>query len=526
MHRISEFVSSKHPLGPLDQVKLEEPEDSAAVLDTADPLIGAHKRHYTLLYGRKGSGKTSIIASYQCFMLLQKREKFPSFLHAQSDFQDYVVSVKAWDHLYDMMKSVLRGAVPVDLNGSADDLLEQTPVETLSDIWIDIIWEEIFKHFYTLYRNDKPKIRNSIKNIVSYFDEGAAILLPANPTEAADELFDSCKDDVRTFLKDQNRQFLILFDTMDKYPITNPTFLQLLGGLVRAISRFEIECGSVHVIFSLPEELVEYFKSRSSNLLKDFENSYAVRWKPIDLLRIVAYRYRLFLRLHDDQKLNLFEKLDLRERGDVHKFYQNWLPEVVMNEYGQEEESLAYIVRHTQLLPRHILALFDQIAIETQNITGGYKILTAAGIRLGVANREEWIGNEILHPFDFIYKDIRRNLKSSLQNLKPVFRYGEMMKFTPKLRKQYDWDQDQMMEMLYHMGVIGRIVSEDSPRGKAAARYVYADFYFNADGGMGFAHDADYCVHPLFSKLFGCSRNRGNDHRVIYPNRVNFELDQ
>jgi hypothetical protein len=289
MSRLSDIVSEAQPLGPLDQVKLKEPADSAAVLEMADPLVVAHKRHYTLIYGRKGSGKTAIISSYECYAHLRKREKFTSFITPHSDRPNYVVNIRAWNHLHDMMRSVLRGVVPVDLRGQTDELMQNTHVETIAQIWQEIVWEEIFKHFYTGYRNGDLRW-DHFPNVIAYFDERASCDFSGSPGDQANSIIDGAKAEIVKHLNDEKRQILILFDTMEEYPITNPTFQQLLGGLVRAISRFDLECRRVFIVFSLPEELVEFFRSRSSNILKDFESTYAIRWKPIDLLRIVAHR--------------------------------------------------------------------------------------------------------------------------------------------------------------------------------------------------------------------------------------------
>ncbi|MEJ0043617.1 MAG: hypothetical protein WDM81_15980 [Rhizomicrobium sp.] len=95
--------------------------------------------------------------------------------------------------------------------------------------------------------------------------------------------------------------------------------------------------------------------------MKDYNASYRIRWKPIDLLAVTAHRYRLFAQIHDPVLFAMTGEKDIATRDGIHDFFKIVMPREFRNSLGDPEDPLAYIMRHTQLLPRHTIAIFNSI---------------------------------------------------------------------------------------------------------------------------------------------------------------------
>ena len=134
-----------------------------------------------------------------------------------------------------------------------------------------------------------------------------------------------------------------------------------------------------------PGRSTPFFELQSSNHLKDLSPTTSVsklRWRPIDLLKIVAERYREFLTLHlhgEKEVIKTVERLDLSQRLALKEFYSLVVPENVINRLGREEATLAYIVRHTQLPPREFLMIFDAPIRHSHKKTGSWRYIDGVG---------------------------------------------------------------------------------------------------------------------------------------------------
>lgn len=59
------------------------------------------------------------------------------------------------------------------------------------------------------------------------------------------------------------------------------------------------------------------------------------------------------------------------------------MPKTIKNVYGHEEETLTYIMGHTQLLPRHVINIFNKIAMIS--FSGAHEITISKRKRSGAA---------------------------------------------------------------------------------------------------------------------------------------------
>jgi len=360
-----------------------------------------------------------------------------------------------------------------------------------------------------------------IPNVMLCFDDEAMARMRGTPEYVVSKIFQKAKNDILDYLFRNNTSVFVLFDSMEKYPISNPTFGASMSGFLRAINRIDRSHNSIRIVFALPEELLPFFHGSSENLLKDFEKAFVLRWKPRDLLRIIAHRYRLFLSIHErsfyeELKLN---EVNFHEGKGLSNFYRQFFSSNITNNLGIEESSIAYLIRHTQLLPRHFIMAFNHIARSSYKELQNWRKFSPNAIVDGVRSAEELIAEEILKPYNAIYNNITKNLNSVMGDLPPIFSYGDLHRRINRIKSNYQMTYNEMVEILFRMGVIGRICNDQK-----GGKYTNAEFFYNFSGNISFSGDDILCFHPIFSQYFKSNRKRNGDNRIIYPHGVSSEL--
>ena len=515
------YLTKKHPFGPFDQTQIYNEHDAANLLDLDDPLYTAIYEGYSLIYGRKGSGKSAVITGYQKYSHFQDHVEARAGLAPRKPGETFIVSITKWEHFYEMVEWVSSAAQSqsgIMLN-SYDG--EAIPPEKIAQLWVERIWHEILKAFYEAYRCSRRYCsRSNLKRVVKYFDDRTLSLVRGDATAAARRLMDAAVANVEDFLDKHNSRCFVLFDSMERYPVTNATFSMVLSGFLKAIAIFEAKHPHVNIRFALPEEIFQYFELASDNILKDFDDAHPLRWRPRDLLRMAAHRYRLFLELHDPPGFEAVADLDLSASADLNTFYRILFPDYIENELGKPEPTIPYIIRHTNLLPRHLIVLLNHICVISRRRTRSYRTIAAEAIVEGVAKKEVFLAKEALAPFEFIHQGIGRALAKCMCDLPPIFSYGDLHRVVRRVCKSFDQDAEQFISLLFRVGVIGKLCPEEDGHTLDQGIYNYAEYFFNARSMVAFSTSNQYCFHPLFSKFFSASSRRNGDTRVLYPHRV------
>ncbi|MGT2438407.1 hypothetical protein ACU4GH_24565 [Bradyrhizobium betae] len=216
----------------------------------------------------------------------------------------------------------------------------------------------------------------------------------------------------------------------------------------------------------------------SANPLKDFVSFDQVRWTSIELARIGAHRYRLFLSLFDGECFSQIKDIDLTTRDGIRRFWARFLVESQKNRYGHEESSMTYMLRHTQLLPRQFFRILQRVILESHNKTGGYRILTGEAVVASIFDMEPIIAGEIIQGFRYVYPYAENLSKTIFGSFPTVFTYDQLEDKWRKVgrafirKREADFELVQLTEMLLRMGVIGTVVEETN-------KYVVAEFAYH-----------------------------------------------
>jgi len=191
----------------------------------------------------------------------------------------------------------------------------------------------------------------------------------------------------------------------------------------------------------------------------------------------------------------------------------------VTNGRGAEEQPENYIIRHTQLLPRHLLTLLNGIVANHLSGKGDCLGIPPDSVIAGVREKEEYLAQDVLTPYTWVYPNLVSAMRPVLSELGHCFDFGELDKRLPRIVRDSGEDFDlhnraQIWLLLHGMGVIGLQNGVDEKRS-----YVESIFHYNTlDAKKNFVVNSKsrYCFHPLFSRSLGLA-GPSNSAYCVFP---------
>ena len=337
--------------------------------------------------------------------------------------------------------------------------------------------------------------------------------------EAIDAALRDLRKLVCKYFVDEEIKCFIIIDSLELYPVESPKFVKVISGFLKCINEFNDDNPNTRVICCVPEEIEHILITGSSNKLKDLTGAASLsrlKWRPIDLLRIVAERYRDFVRIHGEDDRKFVDKIDclnFADRKNLRSFFDEVLPQSITNRFGQKENTLAYIVRHTQLLPREFILLFNRAIIHSHAEHGSWRFIDQHAIVKAVQDQEPELADQILGPYQPLYPELIKHARAVISELRPIFTKSDADRLGGRL-KAVRRELEDPWAMLFDIGVVGYI---DNPHeGKGGEVYEYARFHFNSSSKLTVASNRRYCVHPIFSGTWGTAIRRSRCPRQVY----------
>jgi hypothetical protein len=262
--------------------------------------------------------------------------------------------------------------------------------------------------------------------------------------------------------------------------------------------------------FAFPAELRPRLRELAANPEKDFRKPLTIRWTASELIVLVGHRLRTFLDLYfptAPKELGLPREHDPADRQAAKKTLRAVLPEKIINGLGAEEDPVAYLMRHTQLLPRHLIIILNEIMSSAVRglKTGDLPQANADQVVDGVDKAESLIVDGILTSYMYEYPkvgDALDMIKNHVNVVEPVSNLHKVFNKASVARAGLSFDE--FVDACLAVGALG-VVNEDDPHG----RYVQGEFSYTFVGEvLRPVEDRDeVCVHPLFvSRLFGRHR--------------------
>ncbi|HKJ38491.1 MAG TPA: hypothetical protein VJ972_06930 [Anaerolineales bacterium] len=500
------YITKDEPFGPIDSTDIDLDD-----VDVLEKLFEQHNWIYrnmrhrpSIIMGRKGSGKTSYLRSVYF-----------------DDKYEYCTEIRM-DHALTHISKVVQGLAK-----------EVAFPETLAELWETILWICVFSEIRSksLLSQDKLSLVNMYLEKVGVHDASSTDdvlwklarifdeVLAGEPQDGLSEVlrrfdrvaFNSTLSAVEDSLKSADKKFVILMDSLDDFQLDFGSVYYSIQGLLKFVGSMNKPRDVVDIRFCLPTELYPRILEISSNPNKDFRRSLKLQWTASELILIAAQRLKLYLELFYPEYWKRLLPLDTTVRADALRLFQAVLPKTINNHAGHQEETISYILRHTQLLPRHFLMLLNSIFRSTGATQGLTPFpIDPARIIKGVRQVEERIVNEIFVAFKSIYPTAGGVCKRSLPQLGHKFSVGDLHRvFTRHGKAVFGGDSlFEFQRMLLEIGAIGKVKP-----GKATDVYIQGNFEYTIDHEIAISHDDEMCLHPLFSGIFG----NDSEGRPVYP---------
>jgi len=506
LNTIRPYITKDEPFGPIDSGDIDSGDlPGLLMLFEKHNLIYKNLRSRpSIIIGRRGSGKTYYLRSvffdeqYDYFVEFRMPRVLAQVARAIQNLTTEMMFPELVSELWEIILwigvflEIRKHAVlgPDDLNvvDAYLDKLHIRPDDSMEDVLLSVanLLEEL-----------------AIKNRT--FDSnllwgGGAISLDDAKTVVLKNLYASGK------------KFAILMDSLDDFKLDIDSVSHSLQGLLKIVGSMNKPRDVVDVRFCLPSELYHRFIKLSSNPNKDFRRALKLQWSASEMILIGAQRLMFYIGLHYQELYKKYIDLDLTKRSDALALFQAVLPERITNYAGYEEETMSYILRHTQLLPRHFLILLNSI-FKSPSVTSSLNPFPIDSERIitGIRQAEGAMVGEIFVAFKLIYPTAEETCRRCLPELGHKFTMGDLHRvFTRHGKAEFGSDSlFEFQRMLLEIGAIGKVIP-----GKERDLYIKGNFEYTVSHQLSLSQDDELCVHPLFSGIFhGISKQE----QPVYP---------
>jgi len=505
------YITQDDPFGPINagEINPNEVYSFKSLFEIDDWRNDKFYNRSTIIVGRRGSGKTHYLHNI--------------VFHQQ---YNYYVEIQA--------SSVLTYVAKI-VQGVSKDIFF---TETIAEIWEIILWTAVFSEVKkrellspagltlveTYLSNAGVKENSDVDNALLEVASHISILMNRKHKASIFEPIRNYKNnyfnDVKRLVINQlvllEKNLVIIIDSPKDF---RPDFLSLksaLEGLLMMVGSMNKPRDVIDIRFCVPAELYQKFMALSVNPLKDFRSVFTLEWEEKDILFIGAQRLMHYLNLQFPEIKEIIAPLDLKTHEDVINLFEIVFPKHI-NSGKVHEDALLYILRHTQLVPRHFLVLLKSIFrnFNGRQLTQPFP-LDEAQIVAGVQNINAFLVREILSAFKLIYPHAEEVCNRCLPKLGYIFTLTDLKRvFSEHGEAILRGDSfDEFQAMLLEIGAIGRVISSKSEDTYIKGSFKYIDDRTRLDSG------ANLCLHPLFSSFF--SGNRKFEWPV-YPTNKRFE---
>jgi len=543
--------SHETPFGPssVDAFDIQSVSERAALMaffDGESKAVKKSRRNISLVFGRRGSGKTNLLKSFVFSaginIFLSQHVAFERVIDFfDKSFSDETAHTDVFvEQAADVWKLFFRTILIIELVRNARSLrvAESSNLSFLrryiTSLGLDIkesrpfeeLFEELPGALDKLFGGEQFKVAAGLAKAINR--EG----LSAKEAWKAFETIAGAYDLSGT----------IMLDSVEEIPLQFQKSHKCLSGLLKCLSRGKLDQRrAFNIIVALPTEQFYPFYDISSNPNKDFGSNYMLlQWQGAELLHMAVRRYMIYLQLHHSYTaFRGFLGADLSNNKKLNRSFQEIFGSATLNRRGQLERTAAYILRHTQLIPRGFLDILNACArlhdVERQPLVGHeYR---GAPVRAGIAEREAPICAEVYHAFRIRFPHIAEVCKAALSELPIFFSPGDFHKvFTrhikPVLVRKVsvaalaDIDQAAALRMLTEIGCVGRVLpnagfAEEQEllqvAGDKACRYIRAEFEYLSPSALVTNTSSQLCVHPMFAGTQMTTEVRDRADAIVYP---------
>ncbi len=513
LNLLKPYITRDEPFGPIDSYQIGSTDIAVLKLlfDKQNRIYKSFRNRPSIIMGRRGSGKTSYLRSVFFDNQYADTVEIPTaniLEHITSVVQDLsndtVYTETLW-HLWDktLWTCVLAQYRNKNLSIAGDMVIMDGFLKRMS-IEIGDSVDTVLLKLASLYRDIiKTDPKNGLSEVFRQFNE---------------KHFEEAKSTAIARLKKDNKKIVVLMDSLEDFKLNIISVERAIQGLLKCVGSMNNPRDVVDIRLCLPTELAGKVVEISSNPIKDFNREVKLEWTAKELISIGAQRLLYYIGLHYPDRLKGKSPLDELTRDEAQMLFRAVLPEKITNQRGFQESPISYILRHTQLLPRHFLMLLNSI-FKRSGVT---QMLNPFPIKddkiiYGIRQVEERIVKEIFGAFRMNYPTAEEVCKRCLPQLDHVFSVGALRQAFNRHGKAvfHGTEYFDFQNMLIEIGAIGRVVP-----GSETDVYVKGKFKYTVGHDLTINYEDQLCLHPLFSGIYSSD---GKAERPVYPDGSGFD---
>jgi len=306
---------------------------------------------------------------------------------------------------------------------------------------------------------------------------------------------------LRVVLGHRERPPIIVMDNLEDLHLRLPELRPVLAGLFRCVGRMistNHDNRPYGVQICLPSELWDLIHDIATAPDKDLQGRYlTIYWTARELLRLTGTRLHLFLRArHPDQLEVLQRRADGNDESDPSiALLRAALPPRIHSGLDIDEDPLAYLLRHTQLLPRHLIQILNSVFSRRDRGSTPWNV-TPIAVIAGTRHAERLLVSGILGAYRATFPKAAEALHRLTGRLEISFPARKLHKVYNQqgIRKLTGLDFDEFLSMLFTLGALGI-------RFDQTGRYNKAHFQYTFDYPLVAQEESDHlCFHPLFTR--------------------------
>jgi hypothetical protein len=511
----SRFFTRVEPLGPTAANSGDEFEPE--LYDRRVQLHLESMRHPpTFIVGRRGSGKTALLLSRELdheslTVRLSTTEAFSQINSALTYLNErVVVTVESAAELWDL---ILWAPIYVQLALSKST---RDPKDEYQIVWQGT--KELRRISAGAPTPDDAVLSSMAGKVVEAIIEAGGLATTESLKDVI-HLGDHTTRQVQTaaaaLLRARRTPVFVLIDSLENVGEHIVRLRMTLQGLFHLVGSKKAEraTGGYRIQCCFPSELWPSLNEMSSNPIKDFAGRMSLQWQWRDLLHASSTRLTAFLMQEYPKD---YERL--RSDSALELFYE-FFPDTVVNHQGATERAIAYILRHTQLLPRQLLLILNE-ALSQAIADSSPKLpsVTEKHILEAVRKAEGILCPEIFSAHHYRHPEAQDIAAALIPYLPFRFNDAQLNKSCTMagIRKTFGYDTTSVRSMLGDIGIIGKFVG-------ATEVYSKAEFSYSVEGRLSLSPFEEFCLHPLFVRQFGSvslldqSTFSPEAHLPVYP---------
>lgn len=502
---LEDVVTSYAPLGPPSSEGIPPNLRSFFYDDT----IRTHRERSAygscILIGRKGAGKTSLLFGSMA-------SPFDAVVLAEDDLFNYITTVIravekrqtrcSVDHVAEVWHAAFRVAAAICLvagHQTTDSDLVRFVAGTLGkhpDLDLAASESSVRSTFSAGLARFLGDLTEAITHGTGMLDLQTAL----SEVSFGGVPFRRVVTGLELLHKSKGGKLPILVDSLEELGDAFEDFRQAIAGLLRLIGLRLKQDRSIEVVVCFPQEVE--FKDVSTNPIKDSARTVEVSWSSRELQALLGRRLHVGISLLDPRTADRLpftrwspnsETLSSSQAIDLLKMV---FPERVTNAFGRHEPTFSYIMRHTQLLPRHAIWLANAILEDQLAKHESLNHVDPALISSAISRKEGDVAKDILAAYSERFRSIEMILEEVIPHLGLTFEWPELHKAYNRSVLRREFSFDEFVKMAETMGVFGRQIAEND-------LYIEADFSYAATAGPLRLQSYDrICLHPVFAKYF------------------------